>query len=73
MYGSQFHFEQAINVKKLSTSLLETNVSQSTSEKKKSNWLMFGLVILGLSLSTMTFAGSSQPRLPGGNGNARGR
>lgn len=73
MYGSQFHFEQTLNVKRLSTSLLEANASQPKSEKKKSSWLMLGLVILGLSISTISFAGPSQPRLPNGNGNAGGR
>jgi hypothetical protein len=73
MYGSQFHFEQTLNVKRLSTSLLAENASQPKSEKKKSNWLMFGLVILVLSSSTISFAGQSQPRLPGGNGNSSGR
>ena len=71
MYGSQFHFEQNLNVKRLSTSLLEKNIS--IPNKKKSNCVILGLITLSLTISTITFAGSSQPRLAGGNGNSNGR
>ena len=72
MYGSQFHLEQTLNTKRFSTSQLEKNISITNTKNKKS-WLMTGLILIGLSMSTMTFAGSSQPRLKGGNGNANGR
>ena len=72
MYGSQFHLEQALQTKRFSTLQLEKNISISKSYKK-SNWLNIGFLLIGLTLSTITFAGSSQPRLAGGNGNVRGR
>lgn len=72
MYGSQFHLEQTLSTKRYSTILLEKNISHSSSHKKN-NWFMIGLVLVGLTLSTVTMAGPSQPRLPGGNGNSNGR
>lgn len=72
MYGTQFHLEQAVSTKRLSTTQLEKNLSNSNSSMKK-NWLIFGLILIGISLSSVTFAGLSQPRLAGGNGNANGR
>lgn len=71
MYGSQFHLEQTLNTKRFSTSQLEKNISQP--KTKKSNWLMALMVIFGLTISTITLAGPSEPRLPGGNGNSSGR
>lgn len=72
MYGSQFHLEQTLNTKRYSTSILEKNISTSVSDKKN-NWFMVGLVIIGLTISSITLAGPAQSRLPGGNGNAKGR
>ena len=72
MYGSQFHLEQALSTKRHSTSQLEKNSFVSTSSKKNS-WIMVGLILLGLTISSITLAGPSQPRIAGGNGNANGR
>ena len=72
MYGSQFHLEQTLNTKRFSTSQLEKNYSTTQSCNKK-KWLSMGFLLIGLTLSTISFAGSSQPRLAGGNGDARGR
>lgn len=72
MYGSQFHLEQIVNTKRYSTSLLEKRISLSI-PKKKNNWFMIVLALLGITISSITLAGPSQPRLPGGNGNSRGR
>lgn len=72
MYGSQFHLEQTLTTKRYSTALLEKNVSTTTAPKNK-NWFMITLVLMGLTVSSVTLAGPSQSRLPGGNGNANGR
>ena len=72
MYGSQFHLEQALSTKRYSTSQLEKNTSVSITSKKHS-WVMVGLIFLGLTISSITLAGPSQPRIAGGNGNANGR
>ena len=72
MYGSSFHLEQSINSKVVSTMDFHKSISTPTSQKKKT-FMFAGLIMLLLSLSVASYAGPSQPRLPGGNGNVRGR
>lgn len=73
MYGSQFHFEQSLNTKRFSTSLLEQNIALPKTKNTKNNLFLIVLTLTTLTLSTIAFAGPSEPRLPGGNGNSRGR
>jgi hypothetical protein len=69
MYGSNFQIEQALTRK----SLIETSVvgNQSDSKSSKKSWLL--ALVVACILSSVAFAGPSQPRLPGGNGDSRGR
>ena len=64
MYGSSFHLEQSINTNRM------MKTSSSSSEQ---NWNAVIFAFWLLARSTSSFAGPSQPRLPGGNGNVRGR
>jgi hypothetical protein len=68
MYG-QFHNEQSLRTTKLS-------LTKSFSEKKtgsKKSLFFISLLLAVFVVSTASFAGGSQPRLKGGNGNAQGR
>jgi hypothetical protein len=72
MYGSNFHLEQAVTTKRASTEALEKNQKLNAGKSKK-NILMLSIIAVMLAVSSASFAGPSQPRLPGGNGNAGGR
>jgi hypothetical protein len=68
MYG-QFHNAQSLRTTK-------SSIAKSFTEKKVNNVKIMGLIsliFLTLSVSVSCFAGPSQPRLKGGNGNAQGR
>ena len=68
MYG-QFHNAQSLRTSKVV-------VAKSFTEKKVSKVKVMGfisLILLTLSVSVTSFAGPSQPKLKGGNGNAQGR
>lgn len=71
MYGSSFQFEQAITAKKFQTAPLHQTCKNSSREKK--SLFIVSLVVAMLLTSTVTLAGSKQPKIAGGNGNARGR
>jgi ABC-type Na+ efflux pump permease subunit len=72
MYGSNFHLEQAVTTKRASTEALGKRQNLSKNSNKKSI-LMLSIMAIMLAASSVSFAGPSQPRLPGGNGNAGGR
>ena len=71
MYGSQFHFEQALTNQRAATVSLSKNVSLPKKDKRP--WLIALLTIVTISISTIACAGPSQPKISGGNGNANGR
>jgi hypothetical protein len=75
MYGSQFHFQQATQISSLKKNEF---VSQIKNDYKKTvkltDFIKFlSMILIVAFISTALFAGSSQPRLAGGNGNANGR
>ena len=72
MYASQFNFEQTVTMKRASTQALAANISAPKKENK-SSWVGIFLVMIALTVSTVAMAGSSQPKLAGGNGGATGR
>jgi len=75
MYGSQFHSFQALTTIRPSTEALKCkHYSLPIKKSKHTNFLAFVLLILISAIfSNAALAGSSQPRLKGGNGNANGR
>lgn len=64
MYGSSFQLEQSMNTSR------QMNASATSNEK---TWVALVLALIILAVSTSSFAGSKQPKLAGGNGNAQGR
>ncbi|MBC7428452.1 MAG: hypothetical protein H7336_07570 [Bacteriovorax sp.] len=71
MYGSNYSY-QALTTKRISTVELENSIIRPKLEVKKT-FFMASLVSLLMIISAASFAGSSQPRLAGNNGNANGR
>lgn len=69
MYG-QFHHAQSIRTER--STHAKANIFLGN-EKKPKSALFVSLLLICLSVSTVSFAGSKQPRLAGGNGNAQGR
>jgi len=75
MYGSQFHFQQALTTTRPSTTALQNKqYSKSSKKSKQNNILAFLFLILITALvSSVAFAGPKESQLKGGNGNATGR
>lgn len=75
MYGSQFHAQQSLTTIRPSTEALQSpHYSMPLKDSKHSNILAFiVLILIAGFVSNAAFAGSSSPRLAGGNGNANGR
>lgn len=63
MYGSQFHFEQTLAAKKFSTSTLATESHFSLPKIKGSKWIKLTVVLAGVTISTLTFASPSVPKI----------
>lgn len=79
MHGSQFHCQMALSTIRPETLALKAlskhpmnNDSKPTSRKGFLLSLL-AFTLITLSLSNLALAGSSQPKLKGGNGNANGR
>jgi hypothetical protein len=73
MYGSHFHAQQSLTFTRPSTQEL-TKMISIKKEKNVNRKCLFGfLFFIAISLSSLSFAGSSQPKIAGGNGNANGR
>lgn len=75
MHGSQYHYQQALTVIRPETAKLAGQFRVNTNCKKDGSkkCSLILLTLLTLSLSSLAFAGPSQPKLKGGNGNANGR
>jgi hypothetical protein len=71
MYGSNYSY-QVLTTKRFSTAELEASITRPKLEKKKS-FFMAGLIAAMMIVSAASFAGSSQPKIAGNNGNASGR
>lgn len=65
MYGSQFHFQ--------ATQLQKSEVTQAKFSFPKINFKNFTLISILIISTKLSFAGSKEPKLAGGNGNATGR
>lgn len=70
MYG-QFHNQFTLTSKRSKSS--SANEFLKTKNERKTFWAFITLLLITISVSSTTFAGSSQPKLRGGNGNAQGR
>lgn len=68
MYG-QFHHAQSIRTER--STHAKANIFLGNEKQKKT--VFISLLLVCLSVSTASFAGSKQPKLAGGNGNAQGR
>ncbi len=75
MYGNQTHLLISNNLTSAKiTSLREQNLNQKNSKLSKVQLIQFATILLiFISLSHSVFAGSKNPKLAGGNGNATGR
>ena len=72
MNGSQYHAQQAFTIIRPSTQ--ELGMYSSGKTNKNNKWIgIFILVIVAISITNLSYAGSSQPRIKGGNGDANGR
>jgi len=75
MYGNQSHLlmSNGLTSEKI-TSLREQNINQKNFKFSKTQLIQFATIfIILISLSHSVFAGSKNPKLAGGNGNASGR
>jgi hypothetical protein len=75
MYGSQNHFAQSTEIARLKMTEFSSKYQNEYRKKASSKEVMqtlFSMLFL-IILSTSVFAGSSQPKLKGGNGGANGR
>ncbi len=70
MYG-QFHNEQTLTQKR--STFVSRNELTKTDGLGKKLLVFISLLLITISFSSTSFAGPSQPRLPGGNGNSNGR
>lgn len=70
MYG-QFHNAQLIRTER-TTVIKKIEWSKEDSKKAKA-FTFISLLLITFAVSTTSFAGPSQPQLPGGNGNTQGR
>jgi len=70
MYG-QFHFSQNYRTQK--STKAERNIFLTPKKSKLNAATFISLLLICLSFSTMSIAGSKQPKLAGGNGNVQGR
>jgi hypothetical protein len=75
MYGNQTHFLTATKISENKISELKLqNLKQKNTVVTKSQLIQFAtLIIIYISLTQSVFAGSKNPKLAGGNGNATGR
>ncbi|MBC7537320.1 MAG: hypothetical protein H7281_00760 [Bacteriovorax sp.] len=75
MYGSQYHAHHALTQVRPSTQELATRTSYKLEKKinRKISLSIFIFIFIALSISSLSYAGPSQPRLKGGNGNTNGR
>ncbi len=74
MYGSLYQTEHALTMIRPSTQELRNQRSTHQPLKEKSTiGILLFLLVITFSISTYSFAGSSQPQLKGKNGNANGR
>jgi hypothetical protein len=72
MNGSSFQLEQSMMNKRFSSCTFEFQ-QRSVSHKNSKNILIVILTAVLLTVSATSFAGQSQPKIKGGNGNASGR
>ena len=75
MYGSQFQAEQALTLIRPSTQELANHTYCKSGNRVDLSRVMVFFVFTALvfSISNLSFAGPSQPRIKGGNGNSNGR
>lgn len=72
MYGSQYHAQQSLTFVRPSTQ--ELAMHTSLKGYKNNKWIgIFIFVIIAISITNLSYAGQSQPKISGGNGNANGR
>ncbi len=75
MYGNQSHLLISNNLTSTKiNSLREQNLNQKNTKISKAQLIQFATILfIFISLSHSVFAGSKNPKLAGGNGNATGR
>lgn len=72
MNGSQYHAQQALTAIRPSTQELASHTSGKVNKNNK--WIgILILIMVAITITNFSYAGSSQPRIKGGNGDANGR
>lgn len=61
MYGSQFHFEQTLAAKKFSLTKIQNYNYKK--EAKLPSWMKFAAMFMTLTISSVTFASPSIPKI----------